>query len=311
MVKPSSLGDIVHALQVVAALKRSRPEISVSWVVRDSFAPLVRASGLVDALIKYRRGGFCPLLGLLQCCRRIVASGSYGVVWDMQGLLRSALMGRWARSKRLIGRRDGREFSRLFYGEVVSEAKSPHAVDILSQFLPTLSVEAVAMRPIGFASEQLPPCGLFAGERTIVISPESRGSAKEWKHYGLLTENLCRRFPNYMFAWVGLGVGGHIAPEGFENFFDLRGKTSIGQLTGLIGRCDGVIANDSACMHLAAAMAKPVLGIFLCTDPRRCGPYPLDADGHFVAMAPSSIQFRQLEAFLLHVHGTPTKSCGI
>ena len=287
---------MVHGLQVIAALKDKRPTVRIDWVARDIFAPLVACSGLVGNIITYKRSG---LLELLRCCGRIRRSGSYDIVWDMQGLLRSALMARCANSPRHIGRRDGREFSTQFYSELVAMAKNPHAVEILSQFLPTLALEANALRPIKFTVHEPLPLDLSDCERLIVIAPESRGQGKEWPHYHGLTTKLCGRFPRWKFVWVGHEVNGVEVPK-FDNFLDLRGKTSLPQLLGLIEKCSGTIANDSAPMHMAAAMAKPVLGIFLRTDPLRCGPYPLDAAGHFVAKNPP-VDFAQLEAFLAHV----------
>jgi ADP-heptose:LPS heptosyltransferase len=296
-VKPSSIGDIVHALQVAATLKNKRPEIAIDWVVRDIFSPVVACSSLVENIIAFKRAG---LGDLFRCCREIGRSGTYDAVWDMQGLLRSAIMTRCAKGLRRIGRYDGREFSTLFYGECTAKAGNPHAVEILSQFLPTLSVEAKATRPIKFTVAEPLPIDLPANGRSIILAPESRGKNKEWPHYKELTAKLCGRFPDWRFIWVGLGKNGQSAPVGFANFFDLRGKTSLPQLLSLIEHCSGTIANDSACMHMAAAMTKPVLGIFLRTDPLRCGPYPLDDRRHFIAKNPP-VEFDALENFIHHI----------
>ncbi|MGA3006484.1 MAG: lipopolysaccharide heptosyltransferase family protein, partial [Opitutaceae bacterium] len=55
IIKPSSLGDIVQALQVASTLKAQRTDLRISWVVRDIFAPLVRASEVVDQTYVFRR----------------------------------------------------------------------------------------------------------------------------------------------------------------------------------------------------------------------------------------------------------------
>jgi ADP-heptose:LPS heptosyltransferase len=295
VVKPSSLGDIVHGLQVVASLKAQLPAVAITWVVRDIFSAAIRCSGLAQSIIAYQRDR--GLRGLWSCCRHIRRSGTYDGVWDMQGLFRSALMTRAARSPRRIGRSDAREGAALFYGERVPQGDGLHAVEILSQFLPTLGAEAVAARPLHFTAEEALPAELGRRRCRIAIAPESRGEGKEWPHYDELTANLCRRFPRWEFLWLGMRSGGDGRSRSFANFLDLRGKTSLAQLFALMGHCDGAIANDSACLHIAAALDKPVLGIFLRTDPRRCGPYPLSDPNHVIVRNPPA-QFTELEDFL-------------
>jgi ADP-heptose:LPS heptosyltransferase len=292
VVKPSSLGDIVHGLQVLAALKDGLPELRVDWVVRDCFADVVRHCGLVDRVIPFHRGD--GLRGLLSCCRAIRAAGPHGAVWDMQGLLRSGLMTFSARAPRKIGRRDSRECASLFYGERVPlpKGKGPfHAVEILMEFLPTFGL-ARSIRPLNFSTLA---AAVPIPDPYAVIAPESSDPKKNWPHYAALADDLRRRLPDWHFVWVGLaGVG---VPCQAANCHDLRGKTSLAQLIALIRDCRGVIANDSGCAHLAAAMGRPTLTLFRSTDPVRFAPYPPNAPGHFAARNPP-VTFPELERFL-------------
>ena len=89
MIKPSSLGDIVHALLVLASVKEDLPGLRISWVVRDWFAPIVQASGIVDRVYEFRRGaGPVAFWKLLSEIRR----NRFDQAFDMQGLLRSAVL---------------------------------------------------------------------------------------------------------------------------------------------------------------------------------------------------------------------------
>ncbi|MDR0679088.1 MAG: glycosyltransferase family 9 protein [Puniceicoccales bacterium] len=294
VLKPSSLGDIILGLQVIAELRMRRTDLEISWIVRDIFAEVVRRSGLVENIIVYERQK--GLGGLWECCRAIARSGTYDALWDLQGLLRSALMAKAAHTQRKIGRSDCREGAKFFYSERVPMPANPHAAEILAQFLPTLGVPPAVRRPLQFSVPE-PLSVAVDGQLRVLIAPESRGPGKEWPHYGQLTAHLCDRFPDWEFLWVGLGRGSSPLVEKFSNFRDLRGQTSLPQLLGLMKHSSAAIANDSACLHMAAALGKPVLGIFLRTDPLRYGPYPLDDPNHFVARNPPPLP-PELEKFL-------------
>src|ERR1700749_4712527 len=103
IIKPSALRDIVHGLQVAASIKAQRPEWRISWIVRDIFSPLVRACTAVDRVYVFRRHegvrGFSRMM-------REVRKSEFDVVLDFQGLLRTAIMAKWARGKRKVGRAD-------------------------------------------------------------------------------------------------------------------------------------------------------------------------------------------------------------
>src|SRR5450432_91650 len=116
VVKPSSLGDIVHALQVVQTLARERPECRISWVVRERFAGLVQAAPFVrEAIIFRRRDGWRAFFRLLR-------------------LLRAGLMTAAARAPAKWGRPDAREGAGFFYNHRVAPPAGPgphHALEIL------------------------------------------------------------------------------------------------------------------------------------------------------------------------------------
>jgi ADP-heptose:LPS heptosyltransferase len=102
VIKPSSLGDIVHALLVVSALRSKRPDVSVDWVVKAEFADVIEASGVVDSMIIYNRKPSWAILSTLGQLRRL----NYDMLWDMQGLARSGLMTFAAKSPWKIGQVD-------------------------------------------------------------------------------------------------------------------------------------------------------------------------------------------------------------
>src|ERR1700689_4235012 len=89
IIKPSSLGDIVQGLQVATSLKAQREHLRISWIVREMFAPLVRACEAVDRVYVFERTAGAK--GFLQLMRE-VRKTKFDYVFDLQGLLRTGLM---------------------------------------------------------------------------------------------------------------------------------------------------------------------------------------------------------------------------
>lgn len=294
VIKPSSLGDIVQALQVVTSAKLQKPDLEIMWVVRDIFSPIVDLHDAVDGTILFRRsGGIGGFFSLLNEIRR---HGIFDLVWDMQGLLRSAIMACAARGSQKVGRRDFRELAGFFYREKVQlPAKKPyHAVEILAEFLPTLGLER-RIYPLKFDLGL--PNGLSCPSPHVLIFPESRGLRKEWPFFDHLTARLCAAHRDLSFVWCGFRKDPSPLSSLQPNFIDLRSRTSLQQVIDLIHRARGVIGNDSGCIHLSAALQRPTLAIFRCTDPKRFGPYSLPGSKNFIVESPPE-DFPEVNSFM-------------
>jgi heptosyltransferase I len=75
IIKPSSLGDIVHGLQLAASLQDQVADLTIDWVVRDLFAPLVQQAVAVDRTYVFqRRGGWRVFFGCCASCGRPVTT---------------------------------------------------------------------------------------------------------------------------------------------------------------------------------------------------------------------------------------------
>lgn len=288
IIKPSSLGDIVHGLQVAASIKAQQPDWRVGWIVRDMFAPLVRGCTAVDETFVFRRhDGVRGFFRLMAEVRR----KNYDVAIDLQGLLRTGLMMKWTRAKRKLGRADAREGATLFYDEKVgqrSHAEPRHAVEILLPFAAALGGKAELQGRLVFRETEKLNLGFMEPRRglaPVLVFPDSRRPEKKWGGFAQLTTLLVRDAGRKV-VWAG---NEHIScreafPEGM--FLNLTGNTSLASLPALIAKADWVISNDSGPMHLAAAQGVKTVGIFGPTDPRLYGPYPLNAPTNFAIQAP-------------------------
>lgn len=288
VIKPSSLGDIVHALQVVQTLARERPECRISWVVRERFAGLVQAAPFVHEVIIFRRrDGWRASWRLLRQLR----ARRFDAVWDMQGLLRSGLMTAAARAPAKWGRPDAREGAGIFYNRRVNRPEGPgphHALEILQPFLLADGVTPRLDFPLVLRDGQAYPWQeFFAGDprSTFLIFTDSRGVEKEWPRFNELTALIFRSIPESRIAWCAGQPGKPEVAVPAGRFLNLTG-CPMDQMIALVRQPATFIGNDSGPMHLSAASGNRVLAIFGPTSPRRFGPFPLEARKHCAVEAP-------------------------
>ncbi len=275
VIKPSSLGDIVHGLQVIQMVARRLPECRITWVARDRFAPLVEAAPFVHEVIHFqRKKGLHGLLDVMKTLR----GRRFDAVWDMQGLLRSGLMALAARSSVKRGRHDGREGAGLFSRKVRMPAgQGPHhAIPVLLEFARTLGIEEDVAIPLKLRPG--PDCAwksFFEGDpwHNFVIFTDSRGAEKEWPKFSQLTELILERLPESRVAWCAGSPAAPDFPVPDGRFLNLTG-CPFDEMIELARQPSVFIGNDSGPMHLSAAVGNRVLAIFGPTSPARFGPWP-------------------------------------
>lgn len=294
IIKPSSLGDILHALQVAETIRecRGKENVEITWLVRDIFAPLLEACSTVDKIVVYERGK--GLRGIWELGMRLKKE-SFDLVLDMQGLARSAFWAKCVRAPRKIGRGDGREFSRFCFRELAGEPENgfanSHAVEILLQFLPKIGLPAELRGSVKFPGAQLSATIENALAQKpgapILLFPDSRRPEKEWPKFAELTPLLLEKFPESPVIWVGQST---LSPEPdsrkYPRFLNLMEKTRLADVIALIARARFCVTNDSGPMHIAAAMNVPVLGLFGPTSPQLYGPFPPSRPSNRVLCAP-------------------------
>lgn len=289
IIKPSSLGDIVHGLQVATSLKAQREGLRISWIVRDIFAPIVRACEAVDHVYVFERAAGAK--GFLRLMRE-VRETKFDYAFDFQGLLRTGLMTSRTLAKKKVGRTDAREWSGIFYDEKVPlppDGKRSHAVEILLQFCPVLGCKAELRGTLKFRETDALNLSFAEGRggaKPFLMFPDSRRAEKCWGGFKQLTEMILRESKSRKVIWAGNTRVPDRGAYPAAQFLNLTANTSLVSLPALIKRAEWVITNDSGPMHLAAAQGVKTLGIFGPTDPRLFGPYPLTAPTNFVVQAP-------------------------
>jgi heptosyltransferase-1 len=273
VIKPSSLGDIVHTLPAVAAIRDAHPGAKITWVMNPEFTPLLRGNPDVNHIHGFPRRDFSGLGAPVKFgpwfkeTRKLKPD----LALDFQGLIRSAFIARASGAKEVYGMSDGREGSRFFYSKTAKVNKREHAVERY------LKLAELAGARIGEALR----CPLPTGDPLprfdehppfILLHPFARGSGKSLTNK--LIEEICVAFAPTRVVVVGK-TGRQI--DVAENCVELTNQTSLLQLVRLIRVAKFVISVDSGPTHIAAAVNDRLLSIHTWTNPRRVGPYNPDA----------------------------------
>jgi ADP-heptose:LPS heptosyltransferase len=273
IIKPSSLGDIVHTLPAVSAIRQANPDSEITWVINPEWAPLLRGNRDVDHVHIFPRGDFrglgapASLLPWLKKTRQLRPD----VAIDFQGLLRSAVIGRVSGARDFFGMSDGREGSRLFYKAVARVDRKSHAVERYLKLAETTG--APITFPIRFPLPTGDPLPRFDDHPPfILLHPFARGRGKS------LTDRSVEEF-SLACAPTRVVVVGKSKLRGKipENCVDLTNQTTLLQLVWLIRKARFTISVDSGPMHIAAAITTNLISIHTWTDPRRVGPYNASA----------------------------------
>lgn len=281
IVKPSSLGDIVHTLPAVAWLHQAWPALRLHWVVNSEWAPLLHGSPLLASVIEFPRARFRGLGGVLRARRWLrdyeASLGALDVrlALDFQGLLRSAWLARRSTAAAIVGLDDAREGARFFYRASVP-TRGPggvvrHSVERYLGLVRALGPDCDESSAL--AGDWLPAGEPVAGAPSgdfIVLHPFARGAGKSlgWEAVAQLAA-----------AWSGwpvvvVGRTTEPAPPRLpRTVVDLVNATGLLQLIGLLRRARFVVSVDSGPMHLASALHRPLLGVHTWSDPRTVGPY--------------------------------------
>ena len=293
IVKPSSLGDIVHTLPAVDLIRRRYPDAFIAWVVNDTFTGLLDLYPGIDEVITFRRKRW----GRLRHWHEIIGfvgdlrQHHFDVVLDFQGLFRSGFISYTSAAPRRVGFHGSREGSSFFYTERVAvPANLKHAVE-RNVFLVRSSLDIGAespmpelLRPHDFVKEAkrlLKQHDLLSGGGPLLaVGSGARWPSKRWppRFFAAVLDSVQESLPD-LRSWL-LGTADETANA--EQVIglcrasrprNLAGQTTLGSLGELLRRSDALLTNDSGPMHLAAAMSVPTIALFGPTDPDLTGPY--------------------------------------
>jgi heptosyltransferase I len=279
----TGLGDVVHGLPIVNALKRKWPHCHITWVVEPMPSGILRPHPSVDEVVVFhKKSGWSGVRRLRADLRR----RSFDLTLNFNIYFKSVWPTVFSRGTRRIGfdRGRARDGVWLFANEHLQPNPRQHTQDMFLEFLDALGVEREPMQwliPIT-ESEMLERESFFGplADRPVVgIVGASANEKKDWpvSKYPALVDALISDFNAHVVLLGGPGEREqHIARYVMDH---ARHKPvwalgdSIRRLTWLIDGCRLVIAPDTGPVHIARALEVPVIGLYGHTNPWRVGPY--------------------------------------
>lgn len=283
IIKPSSLGDIVHSLPFLNSIKSCFPRAEIHWVVAKGLEGLLEGHPMIDYLIIINKDMWKKISMAGQTLREVrqlftkLRNERYDLVVDLQGLLRSGLITMATRAPVRIGFQEAREGSRLFYNKRVKGGKDIHAVDRYIKMAEALRCDTDnVIFPFPLIKNDVREIRELKTslKEYAVIVPGARWKTKIWpaENFGLFASGLSVKTV-VIGSRADRAIAEKVVGTSGGNAISLAGSTNLKELIELMRGAKFVISNDSGPMHIAAGLNIPVVAIFGPTSPSRTGPY--------------------------------------
>ncbi len=284
----SGLGDVVHGLPLVTALKRADPATRITWVVQPMPSGILRPHPAVDEVVLFDAHAGLPALRRLR--RELRGDGGFDVVLNLNTYFKAIWPTLFSRAPLRIGidRRRTRDPVWLVANRLLSPGPVRHTQDIFLEFLTVLGIAAEplewSLAPTPAEAEE--EAAFFGrlrdetgGRPVVSIVPASGNAKKDWtaEGYAAVADAL-----EHDFGFRTLLVGGPDEREvALARATAERARSrpvwalgdGVRRLLWLLHGSDLVIAPDTGPLHMARAMDVPVVGLFGHTNPWRVGPY--------------------------------------
>lgn len=284
IVRLSAIGDVVHGLPVLNALRDAIPQAHLAWVVEGRTADLLRGHQALDELIVVPRRWLKSPREVWKLWRRLRAS-RFDVTIDLQGLSKSAVAARLSGARRRLGfdGADGREISRWLNNELVTPT-AEHVVDRNLQLLgPLINGAHVARFDLpespadaAFALQVRSELGLTGGH--AVINPGAGWSSKLWPpdRFAAVARHLGHsRALSTLVVWGGEQerIWAEQIVAASAGYAKLAPPSTLCQLAALVRGARVFVGSDTGPLHIAVAVGTPCVGLFGPMPARRNGPY--------------------------------------
>lgn len=279
IVRLGALGDVVHAMPVVAALREAWPTASVGWLVQAPYADLVSCVQGVTRV--HAVEGKVDVSAL-----RAVRAVRYDVCLDLQGLVKSAAYARLSGARRVIGFSKGlarESLATLAYGETTGHAGG----HVIEKNLSVLSV--LGLRPVGVPRIHLdlPPSHVLSSARALLggddvpfalVNPGAGWPNKRWpvERFGQLADRLHETLGlRTLVVWGPdeASLAAAVVRASASSAAVMAPQSSIVDVLTLARAAAVVVAGDTGPLHLAAAIGAPIVGVYGPTPPERNGPW--------------------------------------
>ena len=309
LVKLSSIGDVVHALPVAAALHAALPQARLTWIVERREAAVLRGNPALTEIVPVDTRGWrrarTPLAvaettGALVALGRHLRAARFDVAIDLQGLVKSGVITAATGAPLRIGFtaahcREG--LNVLFTTQRV--APPPAARHVVDRYLSLVEPLGARARAVEFSlpteraaetrvDEFLRGAGLKPRDRLVVLNPGAGRPDKRWpieSFRGLAQRLADEAGASVLVIWGPNELGDARAIVGSETpgRAILAPPTNLDELLAVLRRASAIVAADTGPLHLAAALGTPCVGLYGPTAAERNGPY---GRGHRALQSP-------------------------
>ena len=282
IVMMSAVGDAVHVLPLLTALKRYVPGVHVTWVLQPGAASLVRGHWAVDEIVEFNRA-----LGwrAYPAVRRALASRQFDVVLALQVYFKAGIVTSFTHAPVKLGfdRTRARDLNWLFTTDRIPPRDGQHVQDQYFEFLEALGVPHEPVRwDLGPWDQERPWQRSFLAPFDRPIAPIVVGTSKPEKDW---PPERWAAVCDALYGDFGLQpvlVGGRSTREvAAEQVILQRARVPVTSALGsglrnLVGIIDGaalVLSPDTGPLHMTVALDRPVISLMGYTNPKRVGPY--------------------------------------
>ncbi|MCK6473136.1 MAG: glycosyltransferase family 9 protein [Planctomycetes bacterium] len=300
LVRLSAIGDCLHAVPALVALRERFPKAHIGWAIEDAAHTLLKGHPLVDRFhiyprraFKRKEGRFLDRVKALSNFRKELREAKYETAIDLQGLTKSGLVSWWSRAHLRIGFKgeDSRELNLVFANRRV--AMPEHAVHVVERNLALLSPLGIGLpdRPgwmMPAYDEERPYVEKFLAEAKLmdgaapkpfaIVNPGATWVTKRWppERFGEVARQLINDLHLPVVAtWAGdeEKAAAEVIVKAAGDGAVLAPPTSLRELAALTARAHLFVGNDTGPLHLAVALGVGCVAVFGATDPLRNGPY--------------------------------------
>ncbi|MCP4024144.1 MAG: lipopolysaccharide heptosyltransferase II [Desulfobacteraceae bacterium] len=280
IIKPSSLGDIVHSLPFLHAVKKEFPHADIDWVVAHGLHTFLQDHPMINRLWVIKKDQWKKLNNYKQTVKEIndlrkgLKQARYDVSIDLSGLLRSGVISYFSKAPIRLGFKESDEGSPLFYSHKIHGSMEIHAIDRYLEIARFMGCSTDEIEYPFAPYDKKPQILSDLPKEYIVMSPSAGKVANRWHagRFGELASKL-----SLPVVVIASGAEKDVANEVVENSqgsaISIAGKTTLKELVAVIARAAFFVCNDTGPMHIAAALKVPVFAIFGPANPIRTGPY--------------------------------------
>ncbi len=288
IIRLSALGDTIHTLPALFALREKFPKAQIDWVVEDKACKFVENNPLINNVfvINKKQKNLKSLLNLIIKLRH----EKYDIALDFQQLFKSGIILGFSGAKRRITLDCGREFSGIFANEIVKTNHKLFDVNyhVIKRNLDLVNYLGCTINAIKFIlpdfsneySNEIKTImeNLDKTKKTIIISPATTWKNKHWQVE--CWQNLIKEFKNNFNIIITASPKDKQLSEAVLNdeqhsdIINLTGKTTLADLVYIFKKADLVISPDSGSAHTAwASGAKSIITLFFATSAGRTAPF--------------------------------------